>query len=229
MMKKGIRIFMAAALTAAAVNASAQFGVNAGYVNSKNHEKNVDYKGLNGFRAGVNYDIGLVAGLSLRPGVNYTFVTGGNNVIGDITLTQQNHLLTVPIDVKYAFDISGDFKVYAFGGPKFVVGLAAVTKPSGTVLGQDIDGKFSYDAYTNKMTSDLPESLQTLINTTLGYFLEPQSRFDVQLGLGAGVQFKSVQIEFGYDWGLLNRYSGDYADNHTMRRNQLYAGVGFVF
>ena len=52
-------------------------------------------------------------------------------------------------------------------------------------------------------------------------------RFDVQLGAGVGIElFKFLEVKVGYDWGLLDRFAGDFDE---LRRNQFYASVGLRF
>ena len=53
------------------------------------------------------------------------------------------------------------------------------------------------------------------------------NRFDIMLGGGLGVEVMNMfRINAGYDFGLLNRYQ---SSNYTVNRNQLYAGVAFLF
>ena len=53
-------------------------------------------------------------------------------------------------------------------------------------------------------------------------------RFDVMLGGGVAVDFFDiVRFNIGYDYGLVNRYTGD-AD-YTRHRSQLTVGVAYLF
>lgn len=229
---------MVAVLALFAVDASAQLGVKLDYVNSSQRFKlrGVVFKPgtTNGVNVGVVYDIGLpVTGLSIRPGLTYTYLGGNFNIdIMDIgipsdLLKQREHFLNVPIDVKYAYSINNDFSVYAFAGPKIAFGLASALTAS--VDGQDI----SVSAYTGKIkvngeTVDLSgiggDSGDEDDDLDEGMY----SRFDLQLGLGAGVQWKSLFLELGYDWGLINRSKGD-TEGVTMKRGQFHVGVGYRF
>ena len=52
-------------------------------------------------------------------------------------------------------------------------------------------------------------------------------RFDVMLGGGAGLKFNDmIRFQVGYDFGMLNRAN---SNNYTVKRNQLTAGVAFLF
>ena len=53
------------------------------------------------------------------------------------------------------------------------------------------------------------------------------TRFDIMLGGGIAVRVMNMfRINVGYDLGMLNRYKNT---NTDYRRNQLTAGVAFVF
>ena len=55
-------------------------------------------------------------------------------------------------------------------------------------------------------------------------------RFDVLLGASVGADFFDVlEVRLGYDWGLVNRYKGEVANDFNMKRGQftLTAGVRF--
>ncbi len=135
LMKKSLKFLLAAALIVVAVSASAQFGIKVGYVNSatkfKAEDISVKPENQNGFYAGFHYDIATpVTGLSVRPGLFYTYI-GGESVFEGmidlggygVKLKDRDHTLSVPLDLKYAYNVTDDFKIYAFAGPRFAVGL----------------------------------------------------------------------------------------------------------
>lgn len=211
-MKKFVTIIAAAAMMFSAGTAFAQINVGAGYVNSVDKTK-VDDKTstntMNGFYVGGGYSIPIVAGLKVTPGVYYNFLTKSDAAsVGSIaTLTGdlQEHYLNVPVSFSYGYEFTPDFKVFAYAGPTFSVGLASKTKVTGSALG---------------VTTD-----KTIDNYDEDY---KYGRFDVLLGAGAGVDlFGSVRVSVGYDFGLVNRYTGD-ADL-TRHRNQLVVGVAYLF
>lgn len=223
-MKKSVKILMAAALTLVSIGASAQFGVKFGYANLPQRMKAsgvvVKPGNLNGFNAGVFYDIRFpLSGLSLRPGLSYTYGGGkfGGEVIAfdeEISIKQREHIVNLPIDVKYAYGFTNDFKVYAFAGPRLAVGLSSTFKARE-------DGE---TAKVNNFTGKIVENGETEDGGS-GIF----SRFDVRLGIGTGVQCRSLLFEVGYDWGMLDRFTGDAASGATYKMGQLFVGVGFMF
>lgn len=238
-MKKTLKVVLVAALAVVAVNANAQFGINVGYVNSVERAKIGGEKdsndAMNGFKVGATYDIGLIAGLSIRPGLNYTYISdklADQDLLGvNMKLTRAEHFLNIPIDVKYAYGFSDNFKIYAFAGPKISLGLVSnlTAKAKGSVLGQEIDAKGAYNFYTGKVKVNgadgtVEDEIDDILDDN-GRF----NRFDVQLGVGVGVQvLKLLSVEFGYDWGLLNRVK-DMPDNSWYKRNQMYVSVGLNF
>lgn len=240
-MKKSLKVVLVAVLAVFAIEANAQFGIQAGYVNSVERFKNNGGKGtsdgMNGFKVGVSYDIAFpVKGLSIRPGLNYVYI--GDKLADEESLgmtfkaSRNEHYLNVPIDIKYAYGFSDNFKIYAFAGPKFAVGVASTVngKFSGSLpLIGDISGSGSYDFYTGKVklkgvADNADNAAEEFLD--MGY---KYSRFDVQLGVGVGVQvLQLLSVEFGYDWGLLNRVK-DLPDNNYYKRNQLYVSLGLNF
>lgn len=193
-MKNSFKILMAAALVLVTVSASAQFGIKVGYVNSKFVAKGngvtIKTNALNGVKVGFDYDIAVAPfGLSVRPGLNYTFITG--EMVDEADVTTSLHYLNVPIDLKYAYNFNDDFGLFAVAGPKFVIGVAGKED--------------SLDLYKD----------------------DGMNRFDIQLGLGAGVRYKRVSLELGYDWGMLNLV--DTGDDSTFKRDQFNLTLGLAF
>ena len=55
-------------------------------------------------------------------------------------------------------------------------------------------------------------------------------RYDVMMGAAIGVDlFDLLEVHMGYDWGLINRYRGNVADELKMTRNQFTLSVGIRF
>lgn len=226
-----------AAFALASGEAFAQFGIEAGFVNSRYTQKSGDNKvtsdPLNGFNVGLNYDINIVKGLSIQPGISYTFLTDkeqseniANILKGKMTVSE--HYLNVPIRIQYSVEVLRGLKIYAFTGPTFSVGLAGKQNYSveGSILGASINGDFSYDYFSGKVSSDnISKDVLDKINT--GNF-PTYNRFDILYGVGAGVTlFDIIEVKGGYDWGLLNRLKD--TDDARMSRNQFFVSVAFRF
>ncbi|MDD4428118.1 MAG: outer membrane beta-barrel protein [Paludibacter sp.] len=195
-----------------AVNLSAQkIGIQAGYVNvseQTNGSSLVFPELVSGFQVGPVSETELFNNIDIRYGVLYTYlmstfdgVTGTNNYNG--------HLVDVPVRVQFAFPIDNVLKLFAFAGPNFNFGLAQKTINKTTVFGSEINT--TYDRY--KADADNDDVYDV-------------NRFDVRLGLGAGAQYRNVQLRVGYDWGMLDLNN---TDDISLKRNQLTASLVYQF
>jgi hypothetical protein len=193
MMKRAIQAVLIVAMLFVTTSASAQFGVKLGFVATQHKietTKDSESGTQVGVLAGINYDVPLTGGLSIRPGINYIYV--GANVEDE---RERDHSLALFLfDMKYTFKSSEEKIVYVTAGPKVNVGIA----------------------FENNKYGDL-------------YKKGSLSRFDLQLGLGAGMRFGVLSLELGYDIGLLNRVDRYYSTTSSLMRNQLVLSMGYTF
>jgi hypothetical protein len=215
-MKKLLATLFVAALALMGTQAYAQLSANVGYLNSSAKNpygiKTDQPSNYNGFYAGVTYNIPVIAGLCVAPGVYYSFVGGQATksasvnlpILGTIsqsaTKTYTEHALNGAINLNYGFDISRDTRVFLFAGPTFQYGLSSQISVKGEGVIND------------KNTTDLYENTY--------------NRFNIFLGGGAGFEVANIQVTVGYDYGLLDM-SKD-TDVKT-NRSGLKLGVGFLF
>lgn len=233
-MNRKASVLLAFALLFVSASAGARGGIEAGYLNSNYNFKSderADYS-LNGFYVGVTQDVKLFAGLHIQPGLYYSYLTDKDrkevlafSLNGDLT----DHYLSLPIMLRYQFGLPF-MKIYVFGGPTLSVGLVSKQKytVTGEFMGAMQNGNLTYDYYTGKL--DL-EALDVPADGDNPYeSMTPDyryKRFDLQLGAGVGIElFKFLEVKVGYDWGLLDRFAGDFDE---LRRNQFYASVGLRF
>lgn len=219
-MKKIVTLLSAALMLLAGTSAFAQMSVGAGYVNSTDivkiaklsNDSKTTTTGTagNGFYAGISYTAPLAAGFSFTPGVYYEFLTA-ETVAGDSAFAvggrETEHYINVPLTFGYGFDLSRDLRFIAFAGPTVNVGLASSTKvsASSSLIGVKLDGGV-YNNYDN----------------------EDYGRFDIMLGGGIGLEFRDdFRLTVGYDFGMLNRYTG--SADISQHRNRLTAGIAFLF
>lgn len=239
------KLFCAAAIAVAGIlwtiPASAGTGVDLGYLNSSYRSKmdgagSVKSEPMNGFFVGVNDDVRLFAGLSVQPGLYYSYLnsTGREELTGlNLSNSYTEHLLNIPIHLKYTFDIVPMFGIYIFAGPTLSVGLAATDKMTvtGDIAGAQINGSLSYNAYSGKFKSDnLSEFSDRVTGIVDPYLHSRMNRFDVLMGGGLGLDLlKFVTVKAGFDYGLMNRFKGDMAEAGTLNRMQFYVAVGIQF
>jgi opacity protein-like surface antigen len=216
-MRKVMKAAMVVALVAVSASASAQFSANVGYVSTG---KSIDGAGIsimdkgyglssNGITVGVGYDMNIQDAWGIAWGLNYTYAFASHDVPGtpkaEYKFTGMS--LDIPVRATFTYPVSDALKVFGFAGPKFAFDL------TGKYQGY-LDGKKVGD---DNAKQDLYEKDGNI------------SRFDVKLGLGAGANFNNVLLKVGYDWGLLNKLTGDAAKNDTWRVNQFYVTLGYAF
>lgn len=224
-----------AILILAGQKASAQLGIHAGYSRPDYVLHFTDLIenqriGSNGMYAGADYDINLVGGLSLQPGLFWSFEYAQKSLYQVLKVSLNDHRLTVPVHLKYSFDVTDSFRIFAFGGPKFSMGLVS---QAAIGLGLDLfDAKVKYDLYSGRLnvnSSQVTEKIEDLLDYEFenGVAL---NRFDIQLGIGLGVQFmEHFEIKAGYDWGMLNLVRIDLTQNDSYKKDFFYVGVGYRF
>ena len=213
-MKKFYFILVAAAMFVA-VDAKAQLGVGVGY-NLLNTTTTVadesDGDSLNGFYIEAEYNFNLLdeqwGTLGIQPGIRYTFAGESEKaeLYGEkVRLSVAEHYLDIPVQVKYGYEvISSKLNINAFAGPVFSIGLASIVKASTD------DSVVKANAYKD---SDY-------------------GRFDLKIGVGVGVDlFENLNVKVGYNFGLLNRYTGEQIDEYKYKIHTgvFYVGVGYNF
>lgn len=206
-MKKIVSI-LAASMMLFGVNAVAQPAIGAGYLSSvetsKSGNNTRESNPMNGFYAGLGYTLPVASGINFTPGVYFGYAAQSNATsFGPFNVSgkQQDMYIDIPLHFSYGLDLSDALRLFVYGGPSANIGIAS--KVTGST---NFTGSSSYDRYNE--------------NSNL-------QRFDIMLGAGAGLEFNDlVRFQVGYDWGMLNRYN---SDNYTVKRNQLTAGVAFLF
>lgn len=226
-------IAVAVAIFAASIEASAQFGVNIGYMTSNTRPAldgiDAHNSRTNGFTVGIDSELKLIGNfLSIQPGLYYQHLLASEDIAEIAGLAAKNtysdFFLAVPIHFKLGFNIIPDrmLRLYVFAGPTFEIGLKSADKIS--LSGRDISGEVSYDYYTGEFKTSSTE----LDNLVASYFPEGEKlygRFDVMVGGGVGIQvIRFLDIKVGYDYGLVNRYRKEV--DKTVNRGQFYVGVG---
>ena len=205
-MKNIVTILSAALVLLASAPVFAQPAVGAGYLNSVDVVKSgntTNSDPLSGFYAGVSFTVPVASGINFTPGVYYGYAAKSNAtdlIITKLSGKREDHFINVPLHFSYGLDLSPELRFFAYAGPSVSLGVASkVTSTVGSSSG-------SYDRYQEN--SDL-------------------NRFDILVGGGVGVEVMNMfRLNIGYDLGMLNRYNNT---NTQYRRNQLTAGVAFLF
>lgn len=213
-MKKICFILVAAAMFIA-VDAKAQLGVGVGYNllnTTTTFADESDDESLNGFYVEATYGFNFLnkkwGTLGIEPGIRYTFGAEAEQeeILGVKTRASlTEHYLDIPVHVKYGYEVlPSKLSVHAFAGPVFSVGLAS----------------------TSKVSAD-----DTTVKTN-NYEDSDYGRFDLKIGLGAGITIaERFNVKVGYNFGLLNRYTGEQVDDYKYKAHTgvFYVGAGFCF
>ena len=232
-MKKIFAIVLGAALMLSGTNAFAQLSVGAGWLNStetvKSGNSDPSKTNLNGFYVGGQYNLPIVAGLGVAPGlyVSGIFAKVNNSdsaygVSGSTNASSREFDLNVPVNVNYAFEIGGDFKVFVYAGPVFQLGIVSKASYEASLSAGGLGvstGKYTTDNYSGKTYNAKNEEVGQHDG---GY----QNPFNIYLGGGAGIQAGAFQVIIGYDHSLLNFSKNS---NETASRSQIKLGVGYAF
>ena len=181
--------------------ANAQVGIQAGY--SSSTDANSDAS-LNGFHAGLVYNMAIQGPVSLQYGLLYNYLTTKNDYWGIANSTTTAHRLDLPVRVAATFPLSGTMSAFIFGGPNFNYALSQKTKVE-TSLGSAETASI----YKSEMTDGEKR----------------YSPFDLQLGAGAGLKFNQLSVRFSYDWGMLDRDNSD----AIWKNNDMKVGIAYNF
>ena len=214
-MKKLIVVLAVALL--AGVQAHAQFIADAGYIHAfetaKVTSNGSTVKGsdaLDGFYAGGKVRLplyGIAEGLSIDPGVNFSFLFGKDAGLTDIidNASQTEVAVNLPVHVNYVFEVADGLCLQAYAGPTFQYGI----------IFNAINGT------TN------PTSIYNYYKDVPGDFIPARNHVNLFVGAGVGIEVaEMVNVLVGFDFGVLNQSTGA---NRSIYRNQLKVGVGYIF
>ena len=197
-MKKVFSFILAASMMLIGTAAIAQPSLGIGYLNSTDKVKSgstTKTTNLSGFYVGGSYNINLAGSFGVAPGLYYGLATKSDaNSFGGILDTKADvteHYLSIPVMFNAGLTITDGIVGRIYAGPTLAYGIASNLKYTASasipVLGTVSKG----DKVNNYDDSDY-------------------GRFDVMLGGGVAVDFfDMVRFNVGYDYGLVNRYTGD--------------------
>ncbi|MDR2841171.1 MAG: PorT family protein [Paludibacter sp.] len=220
------KIILIAAMAAFTLSIYAQLGVQVGYILPTDRtkiEKNKSSSSINGIQAGVNYTYFYNDNLFVQPALLYSFggksdsKSGKAGMWGDYKFTSAftSHSIDLPIHIGYALPIGDDLKVFAFAGPDFQY---------------NIDQKTSFksnDPNINNVLAFLGLSGGSVYGTK-DHPNKDLSHWDILLGAGIGATYKNMTFKAGFDFGLMNKYTGD-VKNKSIHTNVFSVALGYSF
>lgn len=217
-MKKIFAFAFAASLMLLSASANAQIHIDAGYVGTNEITTSATLSGTtsktahyNGLYAGFGYTLNLGEYLAVDPAVRYTYSKCNEKtwevadaIYGTYTGTEQR--VEGIIDLQLRFPFSKDFKAFIYAGPRYTYAFSS-------------KGQMVYTAAMIEIKRDVDKFDE---NST-------SSHSNVLVGGGIGVDImQRFRIKAGYDFGLMNLYTGS-ASDYSVKQNMINAGVAVLF
>ena len=195
------KIILTLALAAvAAIGAHAQIGVGVGYT-----QKNFTdvFNAEAGLFVGANYNIELVNGIAVAPGVEFAML----NWKEDDNNYQKENYIAVPVMFNYGIEIVDGIKIAPYLGPTFSFGISSKGRNSLSTIASAILGGSSEGSLYGENSN--------------------YTQFDILVGGGVAIEVMDMIRAFvGYNQGLLDRWNND---NATVKTSGVNFGVAYLF
>ena len=224
----------------------AGIGLTFGYANSSYRTRDratdeTENTGLlHGFTAGITKDFTLMPhALYFQTGLNYIYQNDPRNenvtvagqavkLVGD----REEHYLGLPLRLKYDLHLVDNIGLTFDAGATLLLGLSSKYKYR-TRFSDDEVASVDYSLYTGKVKSSGDGTVFDLEKWMEASGMYPEGnlgRFDVMLGASVGAHFFHIlEVRAGYDWGVVNRYKKEVAEQYAMHRGQFTLSVGLRF
>lgn len=233
-MKKLFAIVLSAAALLVGTRANAQLSFGAGWLNStetsKSGNTDPDKTNLNGLYIGGQYNLNVVAGLGVAPGLYFSTLFADRNNGNAIYSTFSNErtryrefAFNVPVNLNYTFELGRDFNLFVYAGPVFQIAFSSTGSyeaSAGVGSVYQSTGKYTLNYFNGKLYGPDNKEVATLNE---GGISNP---FNIYLGGGVGIQAGDLQVIIGYDHSMLN--FSKLKDTVTSR-SQIKVGIGFSF
>ena len=160
---------------------------------------------FNGGKVGFLVDFNLPYHLGIQTGLRYELTYGTNKqhyrsadnshvTVEYIRHDMLKHALSIPIRLVYTQQLWRELALTAYTGPTFQIGLAYTDKPFNALS----------DTTLNWIIHNSPDKSLFHIENHDYYSDKQFYRFNLQWGLGAGLQWRHFRLEGGYNFGLNN-------------------------
>lgn len=195
------KIILTLALAAvAALSANAQIGVGVGYASTTLKGDNTTTE-LGGLTFGASYNIPLVNGLAVAPGIQFAM----QNYKKDDNNYRKENYIAIPVLFNYGIELVDGIKVVPYLGPTFSYGVSGKVAGGATAFGITVStGEVSL--YGDNST---------------------YAPFDILVGGGVALDVMDmVRAYVGYNIGLLDRNTND---NAVLKASGVNFGVAYLF
>lgn len=226
------------------LSASAQPGIRIGYTNSTHvlrTEQEKEKMNADGMTAGLTYDFRLHKDTYLRTGLMYSFQWYSDSYSQDVTIDPDmvsginvnehmiEHNVHLPIYLRQEIEMIPEILSFTMAvGPTICYGLSSETKI--TMFGA-IDSDFRYDNYNGAMEYiyfPYDDAVKESMNEQFRETAMLQKRMDLSLGGSIGLNIiRQIELEIGYDLGLMNRYRDP--KDMIYHRNRFRFTLSYIF
>lgn len=203
-----------------------EYRIEAGFVQHNQRTTSLSYPDmyLHGARVGATFTFLLPIHFSIQTGLLYTLVYGRQeqhwrSMTAPTTQTEYihhrvlEHNLTIPVRAFYTIPVWKQLNVFLYGGPQLHIGLAEndymkTHLSDGTKIWLDNQGVATepYDRMMNELV-----------------------RANIQLGVGAGLEWDVYRLQGGYDFGLNNLVSRPAVSGQQMWEWGWYVSFSYKF
>ena len=203
-----------------------EYRIEAGFVQHYQRTTSLSYPDmyLHGARVGATFTFLLPIHFSIQTGLLYTLVYGRQeqhwrSMTAPTTQTEYihhrvlEHNLTIPVRAFYTIPVWKQLNVFLYGGPQLHIGLAEndymkTHLSDGTKIWLDNQGVATepYDRMMNELV-----------------------RANIQLGVGAGLEWDVYRLQGGYDFGLNNLVSRPAVSGQQMWEWGWYVSFSYKF
>lgn len=199
-MKNIFRLALILVFISSFTHISAQtYRLEAGYVQPVRYSDPMSNRYFNGARIGGTVDFNLPLDfMTIHTGLLYSYVysddtqkfSGSNSV----RFRTQGHFIDIPVHVTALRTLFKDFKIFAFAGPNLNIGLYQPQKITNNISLDEI--LEFYNAYNVSLRNE-------------DVYKGDLRRFNLQLEVGGGVQWRKYLVKGGYSFGIndLNKNS----------------------
>ena len=214
-MKKSIKLMAVAALVLVCGKANAQLGINVGYAPetlttniTSGNTTNSSSKDLNGFFAGVNYNLPLSGNLCLSLGAQGRFnVRTNEETLLTVTAktTETQMLVDIPVLVNFGFNLNPVAMLSFYAGPMLTYALSGNTNVT------------THSSATNLLDS----------NTDVNWYGDNTNNERMNLSgvVGVALDYASFRLFGGYRFGLTDL---DNRDNISTTAAGVFVGLGIT-
>lgn len=186
-------------------NAFGQLSLGVGYIKAGQFRGDANQ----GLYTGADFNLRIGNSFGIAPGVYYSIGKSTYPLYysdGTVAKKYEEHYIGFPINLNYSIRLSSSVSLCVFSGPMFSYGTIStetnVTNNSSTGKTQDLYGF-------------LPDNVV-------------YSPFDISFGGGLALCFKKrVRLSLGFNFGFLNRATGD--NVHYYHRGVFHSGIAYSF